>query len=85
MLVSTIFCGNHKLAEPQPSIKRHRQDSDTKPIWGPTLRFTNHDLINGSPSEDQLLLVIATISDCDVSRILIDQGTSCDIMYNVIK
>jgi hypothetical protein len=66
------------------TTKRQRQDLDPKLFQRPPLGFTDHDLINGSPNEDLPLLLIANIADYDVSRILIDQGSSCDIMFNEI-
>jgi hypothetical protein len=46
------------------------------------LGFTDCDLVNGSPNEDLPLIIIATIANADISRILIDQGSSSDIMYS---
>ncbi|MCH99833.1 hypothetical protein A2U01_0020848, partial [Trifolium medium] len=45
------------------------------------LGFDDHEYLGGVPNEIFPLIVIATMAHHDVSRILIDQGSSCDVMY----
>ncbi|MCH90267.1 hypothetical protein A2U01_0011180, partial [Trifolium medium] len=45
------------------------------------LGFNDDEYPGGTPNEIFPLIVIATMAHHDVSRILIDQGSSCDVMY----
>ncbi|MCI72293.1 hypothetical protein A2U01_0093556, partial [Trifolium medium] len=45
------------------------------------LCFNDDEYPGGTPNEIFPLIVIATLAYHDVSRILIDQGSSCDVMY----
>ncbi|MCH81098.1 hypothetical protein A2U01_0001877 [Trifolium medium] len=45
------------------------------------LGFDDHGYPGGVPNEIFPLIIIATMAHHDVSRILIDQGSSCDVMY----
>ncbi|MCH98019.1 hypothetical protein A2U01_0019018, partial [Trifolium medium] len=47
----------------------------------PILGFNDDEYPGGTPNEIFPLIVIATMAHHDVSRILIDQGSSCDVMY----
>ncbi|MCI90704.1 hypothetical protein A2U01_0111998, partial [Trifolium medium] len=45
------------------------------------LGFNDTEYSGGTPKKIFPLIVIATMANHDVSRILIDQGSSCDVMY----
>ncbi|MCH87870.1 hypothetical protein A2U01_0008751, partial [Trifolium medium] len=47
----------------------------------PVLGFNDDEYPGGTPNEIFPLIVIATMARHDVSKILIDQRSSCDIMY----
>jgi len=48
------------------------------------LAFHDHELPDGAPNSFVPLLVQACIANFDVSRVLIDIGPSCDIVYTRI-
>jgi hypothetical protein len=47
----------------------------------PMLGFTDDEMLNNKPNEMFPLIIMATLDNFDVSRILVDEGSSCDIMY----
>ncbi|MCI09581.1 hypothetical protein A2U01_0030668, partial [Trifolium medium] len=75
------------------SVKRKFEEllaasSDTSttldhPKKGPSipLAFYPEELLGGSPNSQIPLLVRASMANFDVHRILVDEGSSCDIMY----
>ncbi|MCI19167.1 hypothetical protein A2U01_0040322, partial [Trifolium medium] len=59
-----------------------RTDTTTPKEGGrPVLGFNDDEYPGGTPNEIFSLIVIATMAHHDVSRILRDQGSSCDVMY----
>ena len=50
-------------------------------ISRPPLAFYDEDLIEGKPNKDIPLLIRAKMANIDVRRVLVDQGSSVDIMY----
>ncbi|MCI11753.1 hypothetical protein A2U01_0032855, partial [Trifolium medium] len=56
------------------------------PRKGPSvpLAFYPEELPGGSPNSQIPLLIRASMANFDVHRILVDEGSSCDIMYTSI-
>lgn len=61
----------------QVGEKRHR----TEECQGPVVSFTEADLEMVQHPYNGALVVSLQVGECQVKRILIDQGSSCDIMY----
>ncbi|MCI91173.1 hypothetical protein A2U01_0112467, partial [Trifolium medium] len=45
----------------------------------PMIGFNDDEYLGGTPNEIFPLIIIATMAHHDVSRVLIDQGSSCDV------
>ncbi|XP_045791855.1 uncharacterized protein LOC123886594 [Trifolium pratense] len=52
-----------------------------QPIDVPDLAFTARDGLEVAPHDDDPLVIQVQILNCDVKRVLIDSGSSADIMY----
>jgi hypothetical protein len=50
----------------------------------PIIGFRDHELEEEVPNEKLTLLVVATIADHDVSKILIDEGSLRDIIDELL-
>lgn len=46
------------------------------------LGFLDRDKINGLPNVDLPLILTVTIDDRNLTEFLIDEGSSCDILYS---
>jgi hypothetical protein len=46
-----------------------------------TLSVEDKDLLNGTPNSDISVLIKAVISNHEVHRVPVDQGSSCNIMF----
>ncbi|MCH86007.1 hypothetical protein A2U01_0006861, partial [Trifolium medium] len=42
--------------------------------------FSDEEYVRGVPNELFLVIIMATMAKHDISRILVDQGSSCDII-----
>jgi hypothetical protein len=58
-----------------------RKIQKPKPTEIPILDVTDQDLVDDTPNEKLPLLIRSAIANHKVSWILVDQGSSCDIMY----
>ncbi|MCI06415.1 hypothetical protein A2U01_0027474, partial [Trifolium medium] len=47
----------------------------------PVLGFSDDEYVGGTPNEIFLVIIMATMVNHNVSKVLIDEGSSCDIMY----
>ncbi|XP_045802656.1 uncharacterized protein LOC123896289 [Trifolium pratense] len=55
--------------------------SQPQPLDVPDLAFTAKDGLEVAPHDDDPLVIQVQILNCDVKRVLIDSGSSADIMY----
>jgi hypothetical protein len=78
-IIITIFCGIYPREESHYITKRKIQNP--KPIEWSILDFGDQDLVDDTPNEKLPLLIRSAIANHKVSWILVDQGSSCDIMY----
>lgn len=61
-----------------PIIERNDPEEKPKKL---ILRFKDSEKVDGIPNESFYLLITTTIANFDMSRILIDGGSLCNIMY----
>jgi hypothetical protein len=47
----------------------------------PAIGFSDDEYPRGTPNEIFPLIIITTMAHHDVSRVLVDQGSSCDVIY----
>ncbi|MCI16227.1 hypothetical protein A2U01_0037369, partial [Trifolium medium] len=51
----------------------------------PMLGFNDEEYLGGAPNAIFPLIIIVTMAGHDVSRVLVDQGSSCDIMLMTVN
>lgn len=66
----------------QMYVNKKGRSTSTKGPKRPMLEFLDSEKAGGIPNYFFPLVITATISDFDVSQILIDGGNSCDIIYS---
>jgi hypothetical protein len=66
----------------QEAGKQQTIEMDNKTPVMPLLGFEDREMVDGVPNKEFRLLIIATIAGHDVARVLVDEGSSCDIMYD---
>ncbi|MCI37279.1 hypothetical protein A2U01_0058503, partial [Trifolium medium] len=79
--ITTIFCGAIQKNNPNPAHKRHKTHPKIGSIKRPTLGFSDSELVKGTPNADLPLLITATMVKHNISKVLVNQGSSCNIMY----
>jgi hypothetical protein len=80
--VGTTYVGGARAVTEQKTHHiEKRKNQDPKTIRRPILCFDDQGLVEGSPNEKLPLLIRVIITNHEVSSILVDQGSSCDIMY----
>ena len=61
--------------EPQPEPKRAKMN------FHPTLSFSKEDKIRTTQPNDDALLITLRIGDYDVKRVMVDGGSTAEVMY----
>ena len=61
--------------EPQPEPKRAKMN------FHPTLSFSKEDKIRNTQPHDNALLITLRIGDYDVKRVMVDGGSTAEVMY----
>ena len=61
--------------EPQPEPKRAKMN------FHPTLSFSKEDKIRNTQPHDNALLITLRIGDYDVKRMMVDGGSTAEVMY----